>query len=598
MPLYTFIFFLNIIGDFKKMKKIVTKNIWIVFILIALLWPLLILNKGIDFTDVGFYLANYTHILKAPDKYGIGTYMSNYIGGLLYSVFPSHNLMLLKFMRLFVDGISMILAFLVLKEYFNKNALSFFLMIASFALSRFPQCLSYNTFSVLFLSLCVFLLHKWINSKKGYLAVLLGATVGLSVSFRLPNLLFAVLGFVVLWVDITEERKCIIKDILRMTLGGLLGIGTGTAFVVRSVGFSGLIKGMNRYVDLGTDTDNSHGIMNMFKTVKNQMFSGVAKHIFYIAVAGIFLLILIYLIQKQRSSGKKAYEKYTAVVVGLIYVTATFLSAFKTHNIDTSVVMTALITIPVSLFSVFYYRKKDTKLSAISAVILCICVVIPFGTDNGIFQNTIVFFWTLPYTVIVFYNIIKDYCLKGKATILNSAVLSLCIVILVNISAINIYNNITLACTSQYRESSYNETKYIPSDKCLAGVHTTKKKAFFLDGISEFMSKEEFNDKKVLAINNIPLVFALIDNENLLGTSFWADLSSVSFNKLKLSLENAKESNDLPVVIIYNLSIYDTPIEKDSERTEYVKKFCESMNYKVADEGILDGQLIYSILEP
>lgn len=59
---------------------------------------------------------------------------------------------------------------------------------------------------------------------------------------------------------------------------------------------------------------------------------------------------------------------------------------------------------------------------------------------------------------------------------------------------------------------------------------------------------------------------------------------------IKTKLNEAKSNNDLPIVICVELG--------DSEKELYVKEFCESMNYKVADEGLLNGEKIYTILEP
>ena len=574
------------------------KNLWVIFMLIAIFWPLIFINKGIDFNDVGYYMTNYSRMPEMREKFSIGMFLSNYLGGLIYSVIPSHQLMIFKILNTVANGVSIILAFSVMKKYFSKNMLSLFIMIGSFALSRMPQALAYNTISVLFLSLSVFILDKWICSKKSYLLVIIGGVIGISVFFRLPNVLFAALYFVVLWNDIlTDKKKDIIKDTLMMLVGGISGIAAGMVFVICSVGLPSFIKSAEYYFSTSADTGSGHGIFNMLKNIASQAKRGIFAHIHYTGFAIIFVIALFIFLYNYRKNKKPIYKKLIAADSALLFVTAVLVTAFKYNDVLASIRMAGIVTIPVAAFSAIHYRKTDIKLSLLSAAVLFMALTITIGTDNGLYQHIIIFFWLMPYTVITFYKLITEYC-KNKPSLLNTAIISVCIVVFINTLAGNAYNHIVSAFTRQYGEPSYKKAQFVTSSKCLAGIRTTEEKAFLVDSVTKFMGEEGRRDKKVLALNGLSVIFALIDNENLLGTSFWADLESCPMKKIQSGLEEAKAENDLPIVIIYNFTSKGEIIEEDSEKVAFVRDFCEKMNYKVADDGRLNGNSVYTILEP
>lgn len=583
--------------DLKESKMF--KNLWMVLIFVATAWPILVINRGIDFKDSGYYLSNYSHILKYPDRFGIGIYLSSYVGGLIYSLLPSYHLVVLKILNAILNGFSITFAFLVLKEYFNKNALSFLIMLGSMILSGFPLTLSYNTFSVFFLSLSVFMLHKWMYSKKWYLLVLLGIIIGFSVFFRLPNLLFAILYFSVLWNDVLSERKKnIIKDSVGMLIGGIIGLLVGFSLVVYNIGISNLGKGAEGYISLAGESDNRHGIIGMLKTIGSQLYWANFYQVYYIIFTAFFLLLLCIFVYKWKNDSKDTYRKLIWTTIALTSVTSVVLTYLKFNTKFAVFAMCAVVIFPVLIFSTLYYRKKDVNFSTILLAILSIAVAICFGTDNGINQHIIIFFWLMPCAMLVSYYLLKKCMERQVFGFFDTITLSLCIIVVVNTFSSVIFNIVKLTITEQYGEPSYMSAKYIPNNECLAGTKTTREKAATIDGIVEFMNKEEYKDKKVLAMNNIPIIYALIDNENVLETSFWPDLESCSINKIKSKLEDAKNNNDLPVVIIFNLSMNGDVLTEESEKLTYVKSFCEDMNYRVAEEADCDGKKIYTILVP
>ena len=572
----------------------IIKNLWIAFLIVAVFWPLAFINKGIDFLDTGYYLANYANILKMPEKFGIGTFLSSYFGGLIYSVIPSHHLMVFKLLNMLFNGISILLAFLVMKEYFNRNLLSFFTMIASFLLSRYPLCLSYNTFSVLLLSVAVFILHKWFYERKGYLLIVFGTIIGFSVFFRLPNILFALLCSSVFWIDtLTEQKKDIIHDAVKVLIGGILGFAMGLTIVLVLIGPSQFIKSMLYFSNVATGSNDSHSILRTIMTIGHSILSMAHKHLFYMAFSIIFLLVLPNIIYKYRTMKKDKHFKLMLALFILTLIVAFCLTEIKFHEIITSVLMTASLVISVSAFSIWYYRKNDINFSAISMCILVISIVITLGTDNAFAQHTVVCFWLLPYAILTFCNLIKELY-YNEPNRLNSVIVSCFIIILIYVSGSNIYNATTLTYIKQYGES-YKETVAMPNNKYLAGVKTTKEKVVAIDGITEFMKNDKYKGKKILAMNHIPIIYALLDNENLLGASFWPDLESVPMSKIRTNLEESEKNNDLPVIIIYDPPRDDSAL---GEKLSYVREFCERMNYTVADKGILNGEKIYTILVP
>jgi len=582
--------------DIKENKII--KNLWIAFLIVAIFWPLAFINKGIDLTDTGYYLANYANILKMPEKYGMGTFLSNYFGGLLYSVMPTHQLMFFKFLNVVFYGISILLTFYALKKYFDKNILSFLIMIGSFSLSEYPQCVSYNTFSVVFLSLSMFMLVKWTEKhQKRYLA-LCGFATGISVLFRIPNLLFGALYFAVLWYDIIADRKKeTLKDTLSMAAGGVAGILVGLGMTVYFIGISSFSKGVGSYTNMGGSSSGSHSLIGNLKGLCYQLIKGVYEHAYFVAVSIILFSILAVLIYKYKKLSKNRFAVMSIVTIFIICIASAVLNSIKFDDHLKQTEMLAVMAFPAFIASAFYYRKKNPDLSMLSVAIFVIAAFIPIGTNNGFKHYSIALFWVLPCAILIACELIKEYY-TGEITVFKAVVLSLCIVVTSNVLANNVFRSTKNMCTVQYLEEPYNKLKYSPNNEVLAGVYTTEQRCFLIDKITEFMSDSQMRSKKLLVLNRAPMFYAMLGNDNVLDASFWPDQDTYSIEKLKAKLQYAEDNNDLPVVIIYHISDTGLPILEDTEKVAYIKEFCEERNYTVADEASFEGEKQYTILVP
>ena len=571
-----------------KENKII-KNLWIAFLIVAIFWPLAFINKGIDLTDTGYYLANYSHIFNSIGETVIGTFLSNYFGGLIYSVIPSHHLMVLKIICMLTNGISIMLAFFVLKKHFQKNILAFFMMVSSFIFCEMPQCPSYNTFSFLLLSLIIFLLVKWTDTQKNLFLILSGVIIGFSVFFRIPNVLFGCLYAAVLWYDImTDRKKEILKDTWRMFWGGMVGLLTGVGIILRFVGMDGILKDFNRYTNVATTSQNSHSITITVKRFGLQILRGTYEHILFLAVASVLLAILVFFLYKYKKTGKDAYSKMAICTIVVINIAAIVLNTLKFDSVYNQTEMVEVILLPVSFFSVWYYRKKDISLSILSCILMIVSLVVFFGTDTGFRIHIVGHYWFLPYTVLISVDYMKKFFDAKELTCKRAIVLACCIALVSNVVGNNIFRSTKMMCTYQYREP-YDNINYYPNSSVLAGVRTTEYKCRMLDGVTCFLEDDKYKDKKIIVMMS-PIIFALVDNECALGRTFWPDLESYSTEKFESSLQQFAKNDDLPIVIL----TYHMP----SKRVSYLETFCEENNYTVADEDILNGEKIYTILVP
>ncbi len=186
------------------------------FLGLIMAWPLLIVNKGIDLTDSGFYLGTYRYVFSHPEFTNISTILSSWLGGLIYALVPSGQLLAIKLAAVAIYAAIAYWTFAVLRGYFPDWLILLSLLLSSiFATTQF-YCASYNTFSYLFLSSAIFFIYRGLKDELLAFLLVGAALLGLNVFNRLPNILQWGLMVAPLWYYwiCLGERARALKDTL------------------------------------------------------------------------------------------------------------------------------------------------------------------------------------------------------------------------------------------------------------------------------------------------------------------------------------------------------------------------------------------------
>ena len=109
----------------RNLKDKITGKLYIVFLIIAVFWTAMIANKGIDMSDMGYSLTNYKYALENASSLSIGMFLSNYVGGIIYSLLPAYHLLVFKLLNVLIVGTCYYITFYILKDYMQKNLRSY-----------------------------------------------------------------------------------------------------------------------------------------------------------------------------------------------------------------------------------------------------------------------------------------------------------------------------------------------------------------------------------------------------------------------------------------------------------------------------------------
>lgn len=109
---------------YNKYSTWITIMLWIVICL----WRIPFINKGIDYTDTGYSLENYKNAFGSEGIRGIGTFITNVIGGAIYKWLPAYQLLVMRVLHWMIGLLSIYLAYCLFKKYLDKNLILFILL--------------------------------------------------------------------------------------------------------------------------------------------------------------------------------------------------------------------------------------------------------------------------------------------------------------------------------------------------------------------------------------------------------------------------------------------------------------------------------------
>ena len=163
------------------MKTNVFLNPKIILALI-ILYPLIFIWQGLDFTDIGYSLTNYDQTFNEPESvsYGFVNWLTNIIGGLWLLLFgDSLGLLGINLAGAFVVYLTIVFCYLILKPYIEQKYLLVGLFIALIFMKRF--FLNYNSLTSLFFVASAFFLIKGLKSTKHWWIIVSSFVLGLNI---------------------------------------------------------------------------------------------------------------------------------------------------------------------------------------------------------------------------------------------------------------------------------------------------------------------------------------------------------------------------------------------------------------------------------
>lgn len=172
-------------SELNRLKRLDVHVLWL---LLLVIYPVLFVFQGLDFTDQGYWLTGYQRIFEDPASVStmMVTWLSVVVGGLVDFV----GLGVISFRIAFVMVIWMTiwLSYRLLRECFDREQILFPLFVALVYITKWGvNWVSYNDLSAMFFLAASLALWFGLQRESGKWVLLSGLVLGLGVYLRIPN---------------------------------------------------------------------------------------------------------------------------------------------------------------------------------------------------------------------------------------------------------------------------------------------------------------------------------------------------------------------------------------------------------------------------
>jgi len=535
------------------------KIIFYCLISLIVLWRIPFLNKGIDYTDTGFNLTNYSYFLDNEYPKGIGLFMTNIIGSVIYNSINSYHLLIFRIIHYVLGLITTFFAYKLLNKYIKINLLLAILLVLSFWNKDGEAIYSYYPMTCLLLFLSLWLLHEGIIFKKNFFIFISGIFCGINVFFRIPNVLFICLGISIFYYDYlkNESIKYIAKRFIMYFIGASIGFCIDViimSYFINLYDFFdsllGMIKiGIGYHNNITNNTigieeiEDAHSLFVLMKCICKQIVKAGILCCLFFPFSFIINRIKIYV------QGKSYFRSFEIII--FITICMIFFILTKQKYINTWHDLICLISLVLFVFLVYNHKSINLEHSLlyITAIMLSFFSVI--GSDLGLYRLGIIRQLIIPLLILAINDLYAIYRDENDKINININILNSFVLLLyIGMTIIGIL----ILIPKTYMDDTYSKLDtYVNKEIIvLLGMKTTKERA---DSINEFysvMQRNEFKDLEMAVFGYYPLAFVLSANKNYFyQIQPCIDYSSVKVYKLLNVIEKNKK---LPLIVISHVN--------------------------------------------
>ena len=569
--------------EYVGRKPICSYVLFYLIMLVLVTWNWGFISRGIDLADTSYYMAKYKWCFERPELIGTNTAFSNLTGGIIYHLFPSHQLLIL---RILDAAANLIICLCIYKMVGKKNnwLLLLGMLAGSLFLKIFPMTLSYNTFSTLFAALAMWALVTGLRKEKlGWIAAA-GFLAGINVFYRTPNLTQVTMALGILlygWLSKWKGKQTV-RYLLTFFAMYLLALVSGFLILVAAEGLDRVIGEYLSLAERGSDPNDSHNISYMVAQIVETLVHGgfITLGVAILsALASGAILLLEPLIRKLQTRDP---EKTGRVCRSGLMLLAGLLIGYKMlvlyqdnfspllYHLTAAACLTGLI----SILAV----KKLTPMHAVLGYLLGSSVFyVALGTDNGLVQFVIFGAAILGLTVELL-SAISGITVKTQNRILKagSPLLSMVPQIMAAallLEAFAIGGPLAYRYTfGDYPAQVLTEPVDIP---VYAGMKTNPSRAQMLETLYAEMQDPAMEGRYLANTENMCAVYVIFDNPPFFD-SVWPGLPGYSLSYHENDIRRREEKGELPIMILMNNGVW---WEQGEEKATNLWNLAEKYDY-------------------
>jgi len=281
----------------KKISGTIKKNLYWIYPLALLLYPLRHIRVGAEWWDTGYNYGNFTYMGHMDPMWLLSTYLGNALGH-LFTLLPGGGTML--GLNIYTGLIVSLLAlggyFFFTRRVGLPKTVTFWGEMLAVSFCWCPTALLYNYLTYLLLGAGVILLYQALSgdfarTRRYFMGA--GACLGLNVLARFPNLAEMALILAVWAMALIRRQKLgqTVKQTLQCLAGYLLGLGGGFAVIALRYGPGTYVRGIARLLSMPSEASE----YTIYSMVAQQLRNYLQNCIWLGYLVGIMALgVLVY----------------------------------------------------------------------------------------------------------------------------------------------------------------------------------------------------------------------------------------------------------------------------------------------------------------
>ncbi|MEG2163741.1 MAG: hypothetical protein RRY55_04550 [Bacteroidales bacterium] len=515
------------------------------------LFQLLFVFQGLDFSDEGYWMTFYSRIFVDPESVmsNFPSWLTGITGGALLNFFPTGGLLMMRLVGVASITIIALIATRILRPYLPLWAIRTGIIMAMLFVYKDITCFCNNRLSVIILLSALLLLFNGIageRHKKWYI-FLAASLMALNVFARFPNildLLFIALIPYEAWLS-GRQRRDWIRSIIYFFVAWCVTL----VVVIALIWVSGYIyvyrDSILMLFDISASDGNTHGLKRMFINVLRQ-YMGVVR------VGGGALFVALLAIPLIRAiKGRWFYVVIVAVLL---------LLGFSFYEFS---IIQLLYFISLSTSITIMLGRYHNSLKLLAAVSAMFNVIYPLGSDYGINIVGYHTFWlSFPFIIasapsffgsLPYYGNFIRWCGNRKIEFIGWGILLVFAIYFVE-----------RRYSVPYNDLGPRIEKLTPAGHpLLKGVYTTDERAQIIGDLLNRLSVEVTPGDFLIGYDNLPMLNYLTGTAPYCYNSWVLGYDSAMFSGYMEKIRN--KSGKLPIVVTQHFqSIKDVYWEPDS----------------------------------
>lgn len=555
------------------------------FPLLLLIYPLVMVNQGVDVSDSTYSLSNFLFFPGMEGMWVVSTYVANVCGWLLTCLPFGGTLLGMKVYTGLVISATVLMVYSQLRRWMPAWIV-FVGELVAIGFLWIPSTILYNYLTYFFFALGAVLLYRGLVEDKNSSLVAAGMALGLNIFVRIPNVTQMAL-IIGLWYYLGAQKKPV-KLIAQKTGFCLAGYLAGAALPLLSIlvqfGLTGLMEAIEGLGAI-TSADATYTPLAMLLSVASAYWRS-AKWLLLFCLA-ISMGMAMFALLKGRLEKPKKLLYAAGIVVLLRFLWGKGMFTFRYYEDYTSIYEWGMLGLFLAWIAAIYFlgsAKTSLEEKLWAVLVLVILVITPLGSNNYTYQNLNNLFLAAPFTLYTFVKVFRyrrgEGLLSGLSFPWKAMVAAA--------GAMILMQSIGFHFTFSFRDGMDGTPRdyLLREPEVVAGMKTTAVNGKELQGLLRYIKEHIPQDSKLLLYGNCPGISFLAGRPVAVETS-WPDLDSVSLSAFQRQVE---EMEELPVIIIH-APVVET--EWEVEKMRCVNEFMEKNQYTPAYSS--ESYTVYSV---